>query len=58
MTGSRISYLWNNERAAKGFASGVSLQLLIRQAYGIEDNQIIGIFAPNIRNPLRMREKI
>ena len=25
MTGSRISYLWNNERAAKGFASGVSL---------------------------------
>ncbi len=25
MTGSRISYLWNNDRAAKGFASGVSL---------------------------------
>jgi hypothetical protein len=25
MTGSRISYLWNNERAAKGFATGVSL---------------------------------
>src|ERR1700689_869572 len=25
MTGSRISYLWNNERAANGFASGVSL---------------------------------
>ncbi len=25
MTGSRISYLWNNERAAEGFASGVSL---------------------------------
>src|SRR6202161_2502090 len=25
MTGSRISYLWNNQRAAKGFASGVSL---------------------------------
>jgi len=25
MTGSRISYLWNNDSAAKGFASGVSL---------------------------------
>jgi hypothetical protein len=25
MTGSRISYLWNNNSAAKGFASGVSL---------------------------------
>src|ERR1700742_1242253 len=25
MTGSRISYLWNNQRAAQGFASGVSL---------------------------------
>jgi hypothetical protein len=25
MTGSRISYLWNNERAAKGFATAVSL---------------------------------
>jgi hypothetical protein len=25
MTGTRISYLWNNERAAVGFASGVSL---------------------------------
>ena len=25
MTGSSISYLWNNDRAAKGFASGVSL---------------------------------
>src|SRR5271167_2653731 len=25
MTGSRISYLWNNNRAAQGFASGVSL---------------------------------
>jgi hypothetical protein len=25
MTGSRISYLWNDERAAKGFASAVSL---------------------------------
>ena len=25
MTGSRISYLWNNERAAMGFTSGVSL---------------------------------
>jgi hypothetical protein len=25
MTGSRVSYLWNNDRAARGFASGVSL---------------------------------
>lgn len=25
MTGSRVSYLWNNQRAAQGFASGVSL---------------------------------
>ena len=25
MTGSRVSYLWNNQRAAEGFASGVSL---------------------------------
>ena len=25
MTGSRVSYLWNNDRAAKGFASAVSL---------------------------------
>src|ERR1700744_3417097 len=25
MTGSRISYLWNDHRAAEGFASGVSL---------------------------------
>ena len=25
MTGSRISYLWNDQRAAEGFASGVSL---------------------------------
>ena len=25
MTGSRVSYLWNDQRAAHGFASGVSL---------------------------------